>query len=175
MEAHALKRLTLALTFALTVAACTTPISAGEPAHGHHPPANPATTATASHAMPSDTRSFVNYPEALRIHTLANMRDHLWAIAEIQDHLAKGSFDKASDVAEQRLGMSSLRQHRAHEASKHKPQGMQDAGTAMHRSASRFAIAAKDASVTGDLKAPLAALSAVSQTCVACHAAYRIQ
>ena len=45
----------------------------------------------------------------------------------------------------------------------------------MHRAASQFAIVAKDASVTGDLKAPLSALSRVSQTCVACHAAYRIQ
>ena len=52
---------------------------------------------------------------------------------------------------------------------------MQDAGTAMHRSASRFAIVAKDASVTGDLEGSLAALADVSQTCVACHAAYRIQ
>ena len=174
MEAHALKRFTLALTLALSVVACGTPNSAGDPAHGHHTPANPATAAAPAHAMPPDTRTFVNYPEALRIHTLANMRDHLWAIAQIQDHLAKGSFDKASDLAEQRLGMSSLGLHGAHEAAKHMPKGMQDAGTAMHRSASQFAIAAKDASVTGDLKAPLAALARVSQTCVACHAAYRI-
>jgi len=34
---------------------------------------------------------------------------------------------------------------------------------------------AKDASVTGDVKAALSALAVVSQTCVACHAAYRIQ
>jgi hypothetical protein len=175
MEAPALKRLTLALTFALSVVACSTQISAGDPAHGHHPPPNPATAAAPAHAMPPDTRTFVNYPEALRTHTLANMRDHLLAITEIQDHLAKGSFDKASDLAEQRLGMSSLGLHGAHEAAKHMPKGMQDAGTAMHRSASQFAIVAKDASVTGDMKAPLAALARVSQTCVACHAAYRIQ
>ena len=55
------------------------------------------------------------------------------------------------------------------------PPGMQSAGTAMHRAASQFAIVAKDASVTGDLQGSLAALAKVSQTCVACHAAYRIQ
>jgi hypothetical protein len=125
--------------------------------------------------MAGDTRSFVKYPDALRIHTLANMRDHLLTVAEIQDQLAKGSFDKASDLAEQRLGMSSLELHGAHEVAKYMPKAMQDAGTAMHRSASQFAIVAKDASVTGDLKATLSALARVSQTCVACHAAYRIQ
>jgi hypothetical protein len=36
-------------------------------------------------------------------------------------------------------------------------------------------IVAEDPSVTGDLKCSLAALVKVSQTCVACHAAYRIQ
>lgn len=117
----------------------------------------------------------VQFPEMLRTHTLANMRDHLLALAEIQDQLARGAYDKASDIAEQRLGMSSLGLHGAHEVAKSMPQSMQMAGTAMHRSASQFAVAAKDASVTGDLKASLAALAKVSQTCVACHTAYRIQ
>jgi hypothetical protein len=129
----------------------------------------------AAAALADDTRTFVKYPDTLRIHTLANMRDHLVSMAKIQESLAKGSFDEASDIAEQRLGMSSLGLHGAHEVAKFMPKGMQDAGTAMHRSASRFAIVAKDASVTGDVKAPLAALAVVSQTCVACHAAYRIQ
>lgn len=71
--------------------------------------------------------------------------------------------------------MSSLGLHGAHEVAPYMPKAMQDAGTAMHRAASQFAIVAKDTSVTGDLKAPLAALVRVSQTCVACHAAYRIQ
>lgn len=54
------------------------------------------------------------------------------------------------------------------------PRGMQDAGTAMHRSASQFAIAAKDASVSGDWRAAVGALARVTQTCVACHAGYRL-
>jgi cytochrome c556 len=52
--------------------------------------------------------------------------------------------------------------------------GMQDAGTAMHRSASQFATIAKDASVTGDLRPVLAAMARINQTCVACHAGYRL-
>lgn len=125
--------------------------------------------------MAEDTRIFVKYPDALRIHTLANMRDHLLTLTKIQESLAKGAFDEASDLAEQRLGMSSLGLHQAHEVATFMPKGMQDAGTAMHRAASRFAIVAKDASVTGDVKAPLSALAVVSQACVACHAAYRLQ
>ena len=126
-------------------------------------------------AAPADTRQAVKFPDALRAHTLTNMRDHLLALAEIQDALARSQFDQASDIAEQRLGMSSLALHGAHEVAKFMPKGMQDAGTAMHRSASQFATLAKDASVTGDLKPALAGLARLSQTCVACHAGYRLQ
>lgn len=122
-----------------------------------------------------DTRQLVKYPAPLRLHTLVNMRDHLATMGEIQAALASGSFDKASDVAEQRLGMSSLEAHGAHEVAKYMPKGMQDAGTAMHHTASQFALVAKDASVTGDLKPVLASLAKLNQTCVACHAAYRLQ
>jgi hypothetical protein len=147
--------------------------SAEHAAHGHQP--SRAVANTAAHAPADDSRVLVRFPDMLRTHTLANMRDHLLALAEIQDHLARGAYDRASEIAEQRLGMSSLNLHGAHDVAKFMPQGMQAAGTAMHRSASQFAIVAKDASVTGDLKGSLAALARVSQTCVTCHAAYRIQ
>lgn len=111
----------------------------------------------------------------MRSHTLANMRDHLLTMGEIQAALANGSFDKASELAEQRLGMSSLELHGAHEVAKYMPKGMQDAGTAMHHSASQFAIVVKDASVSGDFKPALGALARLNQTCVACHAAYRLR
>jgi hypothetical protein len=126
-------------------------------------------------AAPTDTRQLVNFPEPMRSHTLANMRDHLAALGEIQAALARGDYDKAAELAENRLGMSSLRSHGAHEVARFMPQAMQDAGTAMHRSASRFATLAKDASVTGDLKAAIGALAQVNQTCVACHAGFRLK
>lgn len=128
------------------------------------------------HAHPAvDARQLVPFPSALRSHTLANMRDHLAAMGEIQAALAGGSFDRASEVAEQRLGMSSLALHGAHEVGPHMPEGMRNAGTAMHRAASRFALVAKDASASGELRPALAALAALNLTCVACHAAYRLQ
>lgn len=164
---EAIPRITACLALALPTLALPQAQQTGD--HGH---------SMSSHmqhqAAPADNRTLVKFPEPLRSHTLANMRDHLAALGEMQDALAKGQYDRAADVAEQRLGMSSLKTHGAHEVAKFMPQGMQDAGTAMHRSASQFATVAKDASVTGDLRPALAAMARVNQTCVACHAGYRL-
>lgn len=126
-------------------------------------------------AAVADTRTLVQYPETLRINTLANMRDHLLSLQEIQAALASEQFDKAGEIAEQRLGMSSLKLHGAHEVAGYMPEAMRDIGAAMHRSASRFAVVANDATVSGDIKPALAALSKVTQSCVACHASFRLQ
>ncbi len=126
-------------------------------------------------AAPKDARRAVYFPKTLREHTLANMRDHLLALQEIQEALAQQDYDRAGDIAEHRLGMSSLALHGAHEVARYMPKGMQDAGTALHRNASRFAVAAKDAGATGDVKPALAALAATTAQCVACHAGYRVQ
>jgi hypothetical protein len=122
-----------------------------------------------------DARQFVKFPAALAEATLANMRDHLQALQEIQSHLGMGHTDIAAKIAETRLGMSSLGLHGAAEVSKFMPQGMQDAGTAMHRAASRFAIAAQEADVTGDLKPVFAGLAEITAQCVGCHAGYRLK
>ena len=123
----------------------------------------------------ADPRPVVKFPEAMRIHTLANMRDHLLALQQIEEALSKEQYDRASDLAERRLGMSSLALHGAHDLAPFMPQGMQNIGTEMHRAASRFALAAKDAGATGDVKPALAALADVSRQCVACHSSYRVQ
>jgi hypothetical protein len=128
---------------------------------------------TASHI--ADQRQFVRFPDTLRDHTLANMRDHLLALQEIQEALARGKEDLAAQIAERRLGMSSLSLHGAHDVAQFMPQGMQDAGTEMHRSASRFAVVAQNAGVTGDLKPALDALSKVTAAYVGCHAGYRLR
>lgn len=122
-----------------------------------------------------DGRIAVQFPEQLKEHTLANMRDHLNRIAQIQDALGKGEYDKAANIAETHLGMSSLQMHGAHEVAKYMPKGMQEVGSSMHRSASQFAIAAQNASATGDIKPALLALSKTTQACVACHAGYKLK
>ena len=149
----------------------------------HHLPVH-ASAATASpvsssdhtgHAADNDPRQLVGFPDAMRQHTLTSMRDHLRALAEIQQALSARVYDKAAEVAEQRLGMSSLQAHGAHESAKYMPQGMQDIGSSMHHRASQFAIEAQNAAVTGEVEPALAALARTTEACVACHAGYRLQ
>lgn len=123
----------------------------------------------------ADTRAAVRFPEPLRTHTLANMRDHLATLQQIQDALARGAYDDAARISEERLGLSSLEAHGAHQVAPYMPRGMQEAGTEMHKAASRFALAASNAGATGDTKPALAALAHVTAQCVACHAAYRLE
>jgi len=137
-----------------------------------------AALAFAQHSHDSgspDARIAVAFPAQLKQHTLGNMRDHLQALAEIQGYLAAHDFDRAADVAEFRLGMSSLSLHGAHDVAQYMPKGMQDAGTAMHRSASQFAVDAKEASIDHDVPRALGALTKVTQACVGCHAGYRLK
>jgi hypothetical protein len=140
----------------------------GAAAHQHDMHAHDAA------AHQSDSRELVKFPEPMRIHTLANMRDHLSTLQEINAALARNDFEKAAAVAEQRLGMTSLALHDAHHLAAFMPPAMQDFGTGMHRAASRFAIEAQNASVSHDVRPALAALGQVMQQCTACHAAYRL-
>jgi len=128
----------------------------------------------AAHA-PDDARQVVHMPPELATHMLANMRDHLAALGEIQAALAAGRFEQAADVAERRIGMSSLEAHGASHVAPYMPKPMQDIGTAMHRAASRFARTAQESEVEGDLPRALNGLAGLTQECVACHASYRLR
>ena len=118
-----------------------------------------------------DSRQFVQLPEMMQKHMMSNMRDHLKTINEILIHLSNNEMDKASDIAEKRIGMSSLDSHGASHMGKFMPKGMRQAGTNMHKAASRFALKAQE----GDLLPAYKVLSEVTSTCVACHSAYRIK
>jgi hypothetical protein len=122
-----------------------------------------------------DTRVAVELPAPMRAHMLANMRDHLAALHEIQAALARDEAGRAAEIAERRIGMSSLDAHGAGHMAPYMPKPMQDIGTAMHRAASRFARVAEEAGVRRDLRPALQALSDVTQQCVACHAGYRLK
>ncbi len=118
-----------------------------------------------------DSRQFVKLPEMMQQHMMSNMRDHLVSINEILINLANDQLDQAAEIAESRLGMSSLKSHGASHMAKFMPEGMQQAGTAMHRAASRFALKAQE----GDALPAYNALSEITSACVACHSGYRIQ
>jgi len=124
-------------------------------------------------AADSDTRELVKMPAPMQQHMLANMRDHLLAITEIQQALGSGEYDRAAEVAEKRIGMSSLATHGASHMAPFMPRSMQEIGTQMHKAASQFAVIAQETAVDGNLKRAVGALSAITRQCVACHAGYR--
>jgi hypothetical protein len=121
-----------------------------------------------------DSRQQVTLPPPMQAHMLANMRDHLVALETITQQLAAGEFEAASVTAEQRLGMSAMQAHGAAHMAPFMPEPMRAIGTNMHRAASRFAVVARDAEVTGDLGAAFGALSAVMRQCVVCHEGFRV-
>jgi hypothetical protein len=125
----------------------------------------------AAGAAEQNPRRLVKLPQMMQSHMLSNMRDHLQAVHEIQAALSKGEPDRAADIAEARLGMSSLAAHNASHMAPYMPKAMQEIGTEMHHAASRFALTAKE----GDLTRTLGDLAKVTQQCIACHAAYRIR
>ena len=118
-----------------------------------------------------DSRQWVKLPEMMQHHMMSNMRDHLVAINEILANMSNGELDKAAEVAESRLGMSSLESHGAEHMAKFMPEGMRNAGTGMHQAASRFALKAQE----GDALPAYKLLAEVTSACVACHAGYRIR
>ncbi|HUP08097.1 MAG TPA: hypothetical protein VMU47_13140 [Caldimonas sp.] len=132
-----------------------------------------AATAASTTFAAGDTRQLVTMPPPMVQHMLGNMRDHLVALTEIQQSLGKGDFQRAAEIAEGRIGMSSLESHGASHMAPFMPKPMQDIGTQMHRAASRFALAAQDASADGNALRAIGALSEVTRQCVACHSAYR--
>ncbi len=118
-----------------------------------------------------DSRRLVELPEMMQQHMMSNMRDHLRAINEILMNMENNRLDQAAEVAEYRLGMSSLESHGAHHMAKFMPEGMRQAGTSMHRAASRFALKAQE----GEQLPAYGALSKITSACVACHSGYRIR
>lgn len=115
-----------------------------------------------------DTRLAVDFPEGVKRAMLERMRRNLSDVHEIQKALAESDYDRAADVAENSLGVSSLGPHNARQ-SPYMPEAMQHMGMEMHRASSRLARAAQEA----DTAKALRGLSEVTGLCVGCHALYR--
>ena len=125
-----------------------------------------------------DFRELVEFPEMMQEHMMSNMRDHLVALEEILAALAEGNPDSATEIAETRLGMSSLDLHGAARVAKYMPEPMQAMGTDLHRAASRFVIAVQDAEIEQSYQSQqivFGALRDVGAACNSCHSAYRLR
>ena len=129
-------------------------------------------------ALAADSRQKVEMPAMMQEHMLANMRDHLKTLDLILAALAKGDAKGASDLAESRLGMSSLDAHGAEHMAPMMPIAMREIGTSLHHAASRFAVTVRDAELDppeqGSRKV-FAALGEMTAACEACHAGYRLR
>jgi len=124
-----------------------------------------------ANANDTDTRQLVEFPTMMQTHMMSNMRDHLVTINQILSYLANDELDKAAEIAENNLGMGSLKSHNASHMAKFMPEGMRNAGTNMHKAASRFALVAEE----GDAMESYKALTEITTACVACHAGYKVQ
>ena len=130
----------------------------------------------------NDNRVLVEMPPMMQQQMRADMRDHLMTIQQITALLSKQQYEEAADLAENKLGMSSMgrrsQQHKHHKGQNRAqmmPPAMRQMGQGLHRSASQFSREVKDAELDGGLGRAFSALSGVMQQCVGCHSAYRIQ
>lgn len=140
---------------------------------------------------PADGRELVHFPPEMRMHMLRNMRDHVQTLDGILHALAAADYDGAAKIAVENLGLDSPSaascKPRPANASPpaagsmdemmalYMPEPMRAIGLGMHTSASEFATVALRAAATHDPAPAMKALSQVTEHCVACHSAYRLQ
>ncbi len=118
-----------------------------------------------------DLRQLVSMPEQTRQIMREEMLDHLSALNEIISYLASNNLDAAADVAETRMGKSTMGKHRGTGMGpgRYMPLEMRNIGWGMHDAATEFSQVAKK----GDLKGAYSALQKITTSCVACHYSYR--
>ena len=138
------------------------------PAHSEQAVGNPQQ----EKGMPNgDPRQLISIPEESRELMRQDMLDHLSALNEIIGYLAANDLDAAADVAETRLGRSSMGKHSGTGMGpgRFMPDEMRSLGWGMHDAASEFSQIAKQ----GDVKNTYSALQKVTSSCIACHYSYR--
>ena len=118
-----------------------------------------------------DTRQLVSMPDQARELMRKDMLDHLSALNEIIGYLASNNLDAAADVAETKMGRSSMGKHRGTGMGPGRFMSleMRNLGWGMHNAATAFSKIAKQ----GNLKSAYSALQKVTRSCVACHYSYR--
>jgi len=120
-----------------------------------------------------DPRQLVSMPAPAQKLLRQDMIDHLVVLNQVFSHLAAGEYQQAGELAEARLGNSSMGRHRGTGMGpgRFMPPEMHQLGIAMHQSASELA---KTLNEQDDAKAH-AGLQRVTSFCVACHMGFRIR
>jgi cytochrome c556 len=122
-------------------------------------------------ALAEETRTPVDFPPPMRAHMLANMRDHLAALADANALAAADRWDEAAEAVENRIGMSSMAAHGAAHMAPLMPPEMRAYGNDMHQAASRFSRTLQEA----DPAAVMAGMGDLLERCNACHKAFRLK
>jgi len=99
-------------------------------------------------------------------HQLSNMRAHMTALAEIVKHMNSNQYDEASNVAQEKLGLTvSMNSMCGSFGNK----SFETMGVAFHKSADDLAQTLK----TKDHKKSMIALEKVMNGCVLCHSTFK--
>ncbi len=124
-------------------------------------------------AFAEDSRQLAQLPPAAQETLRQEMLDNLLAVNEVLGLVGAGKFAEAGEIAERKLGVSSMGKHRTKPVDArpgpHMPEAMHNIGIQGHMAASEFAVAAK----AGDYARAMTLLPNLTQSCVACHYAYR--
>jgi hypothetical protein len=126
-----------------------------------------ATLVPALAGAADDARAPVPLSPMMAAHQKEQMRDHLRAVQEITQGLARSDF-AAIAAAAARIGWNDQQAMMCKHMGAGAP-GFAELGERFHRTADTIAAAAKKK----DRAATLSALGATLETCVGCHAAYR--
>ena len=113
----------------------------------------------------SDERISLHLSPEMKLHQLANMRSHLEAVQTIVGLIAEREFEKASEVAHSKLGLTEEMQKMCN---MFKNDEFKELGLAFHKSGDLLGDALK----TKDTDKSLRALQNTLGYCVQCHAAF---
>jgi hypothetical protein len=122
-------------------------------------------------ASDADPRQLVEMPDQAQKLMRDDMLEHLSALNEIIAHLSTNNLDAAAEIAESKMGKSSMGKHRGTGMGpgRFMPPEMRSIGWGMHEAATEFSQLAKK----GDTKNAYVALQKITGSCVACHYGYR--
>jgi len=118
------------------------------------------------HPTAGDDRISLNLSAKMKQHQLENMRSHLEAVQSIISLISEGGYDKASDIAHNKLGLTPEMQKMCNMFANTDFRTM---GLAFHQSADELGDVLK----TGNMKRSLNALHRTMTYCVSCHATFR--
>jgi len=117
------------------------------------------------HSM-NDERISLGLSPEMKKHQLSNMRSHVEAVQAIIGLMAEGEFDKASQTAHSRLGLTEEMQKMCNMFNN---DSFKELGLAFHESGDALG----DVLQTKNMKKSLHALQTTMGYCVQCHAAFR--